>query len=210
MGGFGSGRNGGKPIADSALQIDIGLMLRTGHAKAGDRIAGTLHWSCRGQPIDSVGYVAIMDEPGKERLELSYWRGQDEIRKLVKQTIALCHTVPRYGGKRWWMICPYQHCRVGKLYMPDGGDRFASRKAWGLGYQSQRIAPNERPLEALFRLQKKLDCPQGLAHWPTRPKGMWRRTFDRFMVRYQALEIRASADFMAMANRLSARQEWRH
>ncbi|WP_156906190.1 hypothetical protein [Novosphingobium acidiphilum] len=124
----------------------------------------------------------------------------------MEQTIPLCYTVPRYGGKRWWIICPYLHCRVGNLYLPIGGDRFACRKAWGLGYQSQRIAPSERPLEALFRLQRKLNCPLGLAHWPTRPKGMWQRTFNLHMARYLELDMLASASFAAMTNTLVLRK----
>ena len=136
-----------------------------------------------------------MHEPGSERLELSYTRGSGENREQVRQTVRLCYTVPHYGGKRWWMICPFKGIRVGKLYLPPGGDRFASRQAWRLGYHIQRVAKNERVFERLFALQKKLGAHQGLGAYPVRPKGMWRRTYKRHLERYWQLEEAAEAVF---------------
>src|SRR5687767_4545662 len=130
MGGYGSGRYGGRPTADASLRIDLAWMLRTGRARDGAWTSGSLNWTCGGQPSGSIGYQAILHMPGEQRLELSYTRGSGEDREQVRQTVRLCFTVPHYGGKRWWMICPYRHIRVGKLYLPPGGDRFASRQAW--------------------------------------------------------------------------------
>lgn len=204
MGGFGSGRHGGKPTVDASLCIDFTWMLRTGRAKEGARRSGTLSWNRGGEEAGSIAYQAIMHEPGIERLELFFRRGSGDDREDVRQTIRLCHTVPHYGGKRWWMVCPYRNVRIGKLYMPFGGDRFASRQAWRLGYQCQRDAVRDRPFERLFRLQKKLGCDQ---HWGAglqRPKGMWQRTFDRHMERYWALDDECAVEMMAMTSRLRA------
>ena len=86
------------------------------------------------------------------------------------------------------MVCPYHHCRVSKLYKPGGGDRFASRKAWRLGYQSQRVTKRDQATEALFRLQRKLGSDVGWGgHRPSRPKGMWQRTFERHLKHYDEL-----------------------
>jgi hypothetical protein len=180
-------------------------MMRRSWAVEGQRNYGTLEWSRGGQPAGSIRYTAIMDEPGKERLELFYSRGPEGRRENVTQTVRLTFTQPQYGGKRWWMICPHQHCRVGKLYLPAGGDRFASRKAWGLGYRSQRIAPSDRPLEALFRLQAKLGCIRGIQNTPTRPKGMWQRTFDRHMARFDSLNHQTAIEMLAMLERITGR-----
>ena len=90
-----------------------------------------------------------------------YTRGSGDDAEHVRQTVNLCYTVPNFGGKRWWMICPFRSIRVGKLYLPPGGDKFASRNAWRLGYQSQRDAPCDKAFERLFRLQKKLGGEQG-------------------------------------------------
>ncbi len=177
-------------------------MLRTGLARAGSHISGTLRWTCRGEPSGSISYEAIMDEPGQERLELSYTRGPDEEREHVRQTVRLCHTVPHYGGKRWWMICPFRGIRVGKLYKPMNGDRFASRRAWRLGYHIQRVAARDRPFEALNRLQSKLKCTEGYEAGLYRPKGMWHRTFARHLDRYYEIEAQCDVEMGNMLSRL--------
>ena len=205
MGGYGSGRYGGRPTADASLKIDLAWMMRNGHAKEGCCKAGALHWSCGGRPSGSISYTAIMDEPGAERLELSYTRGEGSDRENVRQTVRLTFTRPNYGGKRWWMICPYQHIRAAKLYKPGSGDRFASRQAWRLGYQIQRVAHEDRSREALFSLQAKLGCARGIDNWPRRPKGMWRRTWERHFERLIELEERANDDFTVAAARIISR-----
>ncbi|HZU64990.1 MAG TPA: hypothetical protein VFF98_14995 [Novosphingobium sp.] len=194
MGGYGSGRQGGRPTVDASRKIDLAWLLRTGRAIEGQRIAGVLHWHREGVRCGSIRYEARMDEPGQERLELFFTCGTGAGREAIHQSIRLTFTEPHYGGKRWWMICPFSGLRSGKLYLPDSRTRFASRKAWGLGYQSQRIAAGERPREALFRMQGRLGCPLGVGNWPVRPKGMWQRTYDRHLDRYEELERRAAAD----------------
>lgn len=206
MGGWGSGRYGGRPTADASLRIDLAWMLRTGRAKEGGWYSGSLSWNRGGESSGSIGYQAVMNEPGAERLELSYARGNGDEREHVRQTVRLCFTVPHYGGKRWWMICPYRGIRVGKLYLPPGGDRFASRQAWRLGYQCQRDARRDRPFERLFRLQRKLGCGQGWESGLTRPKGMWHRTFERHMERYWELDAECAAEMWALVGRLRGRR----
>ena len=82
----------------------------------------------------------------------------------------LHHTVPNYGGKRWWIICPYRGARVNKLYLPPGGDRFASRQVCRLGYRSERVTDQARALDRLAALQLKLDCGEGRGMFPRRSK----------------------------------------
>lgn len=205
MGGWGSGRTGGRPTADASLRIDLAWMMRNGRAKVGEHIHGAMSWSCGGEPSGRIDYAAIMDVPGEERLELTYTRGSGEEREDVRQTIRLCFTRPHFGGKRWWMICPYRHIRVGKLYLPPGGDRFASREAWRLGYHCQRVAARDKPFDRLFRLQRKLGCEPGWEAGVYRPKGMWQRTFERHLDRYWELDAECAVEMAAFAGRLIRR-----
>ncbi len=198
MGGFGSGRHGGRPLADSSLRIDLAWMLRTGRARDGAHTWGSLRWTCGGQDVGSIGYAAKLHEVGQERLELVFartWRGE---RTEIRQTVWLTGTRPHYGGKRWWMLCPVNGHRVGKLYLPSGGDIFASRKAWRLGYQSQRNAPHDRAFERLFRLQRKLGCEQGFEQPIFKPKGMWERTWQRHLAEYQELDSQCAVEMAAL------------
>lgn len=194
MGGLGSGQSTGRPTADMALRIDISWMVRTGRAIESCVMSGSLHWTCGGEPTGSIGYRADMTDIHDAVLWLDYTRGSGDEREKVEQRVRLSFTVPHFGGRRWWMHCPYRGHRVGKLYLPGGGDRFASRKAWRLGYRSQRIASHDRSFEALFRLQKKLGCEQGWEAGLYRPKGMWQRTFERHLDRYYELDDRCARD----------------
>ena len=203
MGGYNSGRSGGRPTADMSKRIDIAWMIRTRRAIPGQLVWGTLSWNCGGEPAGSISYEADMRDPHNSEMRLSYTRGNEPDREHVKQTVRLAFTEPRYGGRRWWMICPYRHNRVGKLYLPNGGDRFAGRRAWRLGYNSQRVAHRDRPFEKLFRLQKKLGCDQGWEAGLYRPKGMWHKTFERHFDRYLELDEQCSLEMIGLMSRLT-------
>ena len=202
MGGFGSGRQDGEPTADASLKIDIAWMLRAGFAREGLNKEGTLRYTCGGETCGSISYRAIMDQPGGERLELSYLQDTGDHRERVQQTVRLVHTRPHFGGKRWWMTCPCKGTRVGKLYLPPGGDRFASRHVWRLAYQSQRNPSRDRPFDALFRLQRRLGCTEGWEQPIRRPKGMWQQTFRRYEEQYWALDQQCAAEMITMVDRI--------
>lgn len=202
MGGYGSGRRGGRPTADSSLFVDLAWMLRTGRAREGAFYRGSLSWECRGQRTGSIGYIAAMEEPDQEHLELIFTNTRNGERKEMRQLVGLTYTVPHFGGKRWWMHCPINGQRVGKLYLPPGGDVFASRQAWRLGYQSQRDAPRDRPFERLFRLQKKLGCEQGWGQPIFKPKGMWDRTWQRHFEEFCELNEVCDLEMMGMMKKL--------
>lgn len=206
MGGYGSGRGGGRPTADLSLRVDISWMIRTRRAIPGSIVSGTLSWSYgRDDPAGSISYKCDMVDCYSGKLTLNYTRGSGGDKESVEQVIRLVFTEPHYGGKRWWMVCPYRGIRVCKLYLPGGGDRFASRTAWRLGYKSQRVARRDRPFEKLFRLQKKLGADQGWEAGLPRPKGMWHRTYDRHFDRYLELDGQCGAEMMGMVLRLGGR-----
>lgn len=198
MGGFGSGRTGGRPTANMSKRVDLAWMIRTGFAKPGQWISGSLSWNCGGQPAGSISYSANMSDPFNSELKLIYWRGSEPDRERVEQVVRLVFTEPNFGGRRWWMICPFKGNRVAKLYMPNWGDRFAGRQAWRLGYHCQRVAKRDRPFEKLFRLQRKLGCEQGWESPLRRPKGMHHQTFDRYLDLYEELDAECAVQMMGV------------
>jgi len=190
VGGYGSGRQHGKPLADGALQIDFAWMLRRGYAIPDAMRTGTLSWTCRGELSGNISYTCDMRDLDNARLELRFSvtdRRAGEKHDYV-QHVRLSHTVPYFGGKRWWMHCPANGSRSAKLYCPSGAHTFASRTAWGLGYQSQRAAGRDRAFEALFRLQRRLGCREGWESPIRRPKGMWHRTYAKLEAEYWQLD----------------------
>ena len=203
MGGFGSGRDGGRPTVEDGLTIDIALMLRRGWVRVGVIGTGSQNWSCRGELIASVSHRFDMSDPDQAEMTLFYTRTpRNGPPEKVEQCLRLTYTRPHYGGRRWWIICPYSGRRVLKLHLPPGGDRFASRQAWRLAYQSQRSARSFRPFDKLFRLQRKLSSSEGWGSWPRRPKGMWRRTFERHLERYWQLDEHCTAEMDSFATHL--------
>ena len=203
MGGWNSGRSGGRPTVESGLTINFPLMMQRGWVKDGGNGFGSLQWSTNGEHRASIGYSYDMRDAGSAYLKLSYTRSPHGSEpEKVEQHIRLTCTSPNYGGRRWWLVCPYQHCRVAKLHLPPGGDRFASRKAWRLGYRSQRVAGRDRAFEKLFRLQRKLGCDEGWEAGLRRPKGMWDRTYQKHWERYWELDAQCSAEMMGVLSRL--------
>ncbi len=203
MGGWGSGRHGGRPTVEDGLTVDLGLLLRRGWAKDGVLGAGSLSWSSNGEPFATIGHRYDLTNTDNAHLTLTYTRtprhGSPE---KVEQRICLTYTLPNYGGRRWWMLCPYSGRRVGKLHLPPGGDRFASRRAWRLPYRSQRSAHRDRPFDRLFRLQRKLGSLEGWEAGLRQPKGMWNRTFERHWRRYEELDGQCAIEVMRMIGRI--------
>jgi hypothetical protein len=204
MGGYGSGRQNGRPLADSALRIDFAWMLRQSLAVPNALRGGRLSWNCGGKPAGDISYTCDMRDPDNAQFELRFAvtdRRSGEKSDYV-QRVHLSYTVPNFGGRRWWMHCPSNGSRVGKLYCPDGAHTFASRTAWGIAYQSQRAADRDRPFEALFRLQRRLGCTEGWEQPIRRPKGMWRRTFERYEERYSQLDRQCGVAMAGVLARL--------
>jgi hypothetical protein len=199
MGGYGSGRQYGRPVVEQCLFVEIGWMLKNGRAVVGRSVRGILRWSSRGQETGSISYEADMRDPEAAMLRLSYSRDKGP---LITQSIMLCYTKPHFGGRRWWMICPHSQDMCAKLFLPPGGDSFASRSAWRLGYYSQRETERDRVFSKLFKLQKRLGCTQGWEMSIRRPKGMWQRTFDRHDQRYWELDAICSAEMDSVLARL--------
>lgn len=195
MGGWNSGRRGGRPLKEDGTAIDLALMLRKGWLKDGQCGTGRLTWSDGTGWSASISYQYDMLVPENARLTLIYRNrrvGEEWIDR--RQEVRLVYTAPPFGGRRWWLLCPVSNNRAAKLYLPAGGDVFASRKAWGIAYRSQRSQARDRAFERLFALQRRLGCPEGWEQPIWRPKGMWQRTYRRFEERYWEQDAECSRE----------------
>lgn len=65
----------------------------------------------------------------------------------------LTTTTPRFGGLRYWFLCPRCGRRVGKLYHVE---RWACRRCHNLAYQSQHLS--KHPILRGFQLLERLDA----------------------------------------------------
>ena len=194
MGSASSGRHGGKPLVEDCLRLDLAQLMRLEPVRDGIAGDGWLEWRLAGQRLGRICFRIDLRQPSDARLVLEFRAGQGEVPK-IRQIIRLAFTVPNYGGRRWWLICPDTGQRVRCLYLPPGGARFTGRKALGLAYRVERLGHFDRPFEKLFRLQRKL----GVAGWgvePKRRKGMWQRSFDQHLSHHADLDAACAASVL--------------
>jgi hypothetical protein len=97
--------------------------------------AGTLTWTFTSGGKASVGFAVAVGDGGPV-VTLQYCRGRESVEEIVR----LSATVPGFGGRRLWLLCPDCGGRCGKLFLPPGGPRFGCRTCRGLAYTSSQEA----------------------------------------------------------------------
>ncbi len=206
MGGIGSGRPSGlgRNTVETCRAIDVNRLNREGCLRPG--WAGGWQWSRDGEKVASINLRAEED-----RLHLSYrvrvaggdWEDVDETVRIVR--------VPcRFGGTRPYFICPGVvngiSCgrRVVKLH--GSGRYFLCRHCYRLAHASQSEGAWDRALRRANKIRMRLGGEPGMASpFPPRPKGMWRRTYER--LRNEVFEAEQLADeaFLIQAEKLLTR-----
>ena len=175
------------------------MLMRLGPIGEGQSGHGQLQWSIEGQSIGAIRFRLDLRDRENARLILYFYVNQpDDEPKPKKQTIMLTSTLQNFGGIRWWLRCDVTGERVRTLHLPPNGDRFASRRALGLAYRVERLSRFDQPFEKMFRVQRKLGAAQGLAADVKRPKGMWRRTFARHVVRLEQCDVACMEQIAAL------------
>jgi len=103
---------------------------------------GGLKWTdgC-GEETGSIGFrIWLEGSVGDIRFQYTYTQGHGDHKERLDYPVKLVATPCRYGGKRWWFICPLTKngiaCRrrILKLYL--GGEYFGCRHCYELTYQS--------------------------------------------------------------------------
>lgn len=206
MGGYGSGRRGGRQTAEQCRSLNIAALKRGGCLKAGWR--GGWCWTLDGQEQARVSLRAE-----KDRIVLDYnvhlFGGEWEpITQPVRITYSDCH----FGGQRPYFLCPGvlsgTHCsrRVGKLFA--GGRYFLCRHCYNITYSSQSEASHDRLLRRANKLRMALGGAPGTAHLiPFKPKGMWQRTYDRKRFEIEWCENQADQLFLSKFAQLLSAEE---
>jgi hypothetical protein len=96
-------------------------------------------------------YLNTRDAPPWLRLRYSF----TATGEALHYEVGLATTRPRFGGLRWWFVCPLapsgNACgrRVGKLYLPPGGRYFGCRHCHDLTYTSAQ--EHDKRVDALRR-----------------------------------------------------------
>lgn len=182
MGGFGSGKQGGKRTTDKLNRLDIRRVNRAGRLVPGESCI----WSWT-RNIDLVSQVAI--HAGNDEVTLRY-RISDPFGESrdYSCSVTIAWTACHYGGRRAWWICPDCGRRVAVLW---GGRRYACRHCHDLAYKSTRTAPGSECYARANKIRAQLGWGGGIAS-PTgrKPKGMHRATYLRLL---QQLNVHGNA-----------------
>jgi len=171
MGGFNSGRHGGKRTTDGINQIDVRRWQRDGLLIPGTRFNST--WTRNGRDSGSIGVIVNTDS-----VSLIYRHGGDTGQDM-NYPVLIEWTPCNYGGKRAWWQCPSCGQRIALLY---SGKMFACRQCQRLAYASDRIAKGDKPFRRANEVRRRLGWGGGVASPPgDKPKGMHWTTYSRLM-----------------------------
>ena len=128
----------------------------------------------------------------------------------VAETVRIVRLPCRFGGARPYFVCPGVvngiACgrRVAKLHGP--GRYFLCRHCYRLAHASQSEGTWDRTLRRANKIRQRLGGDPGMATpFPPKPKGMWRRTYERLREQAFDAEMRADEAFSIQAERLLAR-----
>jgi hypothetical protein len=206
MGGYGSGRSGGRPTTESGLTLTLSKLFRDGLFRPGCAWGGSLVWrnTTTGERVGSIGYEASLGQDSG-RVRLKYTTRSDGERRESDYWIQLETTYQPFGGRRWWFVCPRTGKRAAKLYLPDGAFTFASRQAYRLAYACQREPVHYRALRRALKLRGNLGGTGGLESYIPKPKWMREATYDRKLEEIFAAEEAVDAHTQDLARKLDRR-----
>ena len=145
MGGYGSGRWGAHSkncTVEDCLTLNLEKLVRERLLRGGLHSSGNLTWTTKatGKQVSACGYDLDTVNLNDSWLRLTYTVGS--AKEQVNYRVDLTTTKPRYGGLRWWLVCPLlingNPCRrrAGRVYLPPRGKYFGCRQCYGLTYTS--------------------------------------------------------------------------
>jgi len=191
MGGFNSGRHGGKSTTAGRSTIDVRKLQREGLLTPGTQFESS--WTRNGQPNGSISVVV-----NDGSVNLIYRHGGDTGQDM-DYPVLVDWTPCNYGGSRAWWLCPCCGRRVALLY---ASKVFSCRHCQRLAYASDRVAKADKPYRRANKLRERLGWGGGVANLPgDKPKGMHWRTYGRLIAQLH----RHSIDALHSTDKATAR-----
>jgi len=140
MGGLGSGatnhwwRPRKKRTVEECRSVSVSELTRRGFLLAGERHLGVWTWPLSGGASFTVRFEANLLDLADPFVLLSPAAFAETATYRVRLTV----TRPRFGGVRYWFLCPLKGCgrRAGKLYLPSVTWYFGCRTCHDLTYRS--------------------------------------------------------------------------
>lgn len=190
MGNYASGRyrTRNRGAVENTIRLDMRRLRQLGYVVPGVRRSGSIQWSRNGELTSSIGLTVDLSPDRMHFAKLNF-SANDEARE---QTIAINSVPCRFGGRRYYFICPRTNDRVVALHFVGGV--FASRHAHRLTYASQ----SEDALGRMHRARRKAEARATGQDGNPRPRGANR---ERLIDRWEAYEEATDDLFTVMVGR---------
>jgi hypothetical protein len=200
-------RDGWRPHLEGARCLDLVALFRDRALRSSSSTSGIWQWTRDGERIASISYSATLGEETGE-LRLSYtWTPGDEPLDAICNIRLSSRPLP-YGGRYWYMHCPYTRRRARKLYKFGPIEQFCHRTAIRPlpTYAIQRLSGSDRVNAQRWALRRKIgDDFSDLFGEPCKPKWMRWRTFERYARRDAELADRDEGYLLRFVGRLMAK-----
>ena len=183
MGSYSSGRyrTRNRGAVGDTCRLELKWVRRLGFVQPGSRCSGLWAWSRGGERVASINLTVDLIDPDNGQVELQFTHDGESR----KQTVYLVARSCRYGGRRYYFLCPQTGQRCEVLCCVRG--YFASRQYHRLAYDSQSEDVWNRMLRARNKVQARLE---GTDNRP-RPRGANReRLFNRWCDLEEGLDQR--------------------
>lgn len=191
MGGYGSGRHSDRFSTDDCLIVRLPELRRIGmfqrqamnrHSRTWTRDGATLAHLTIGVDIDCFEPFPCLKISG-----VAYG-------KNIECLVQLESFPMRFGGERWYALCPKTGIRCTTLVLPPGTAHFASVKGWGTAYSSQRECATVRGCRMIDKMNDRLNNMSKYTRRPKRQK-LIRELHDRHEQIEAAFALKTIAQF---------------
>ena len=190
MGGWGSGRQGGRVTIEGCGSLRLSISdLRD----LMDDPPGTARWMQYSQNGEHRMTVVVEVRASHGYVRLQHPSRASDCTEHMDYTVGLIWTVPRFGGRRWWFSCPLSGRRCGVLYLPRGASKFASAKGHGLDYAVTRMTKCDQIWRRMAQISGRLGGEPGPQGPPPRPDGMRAATYRHQLRLWREAEERLDA-----------------
>jgi len=173
--------SGWHPHIESALVLSLPKMQAQGVIAPDSERAGTYAWrDSYGDELYRVQYHSRVHDA---------WGSLDLTDDAGTYKIMLGSTPLHFGGRRWWMHCPFTSKRALKLYHYECLGKFCHRTAIRPlpTYASQRVSGLDRIMERRWAIRRRLKDEGDLFTPLQKPKWMRWHTFEHYQTKDEYL-----------------------
>ena len=186
-----------KQLTSDAFALDVNKLSRRGGLVPGARTS--INWN-----LSSGAALAIRVEGHEETLDLRIAPSGKGGHCPIFQHVELARVPCHFGGARAYLVFP--SCADRDSILDGLAQRFPCRRCKDLLYPSQVETGWDRALRRRDRLKGRLGCPPILdAFLAERPRGMWRRTFERLVEEAENAEAVANHYFQSKISKRARR-----